>query len=111
MALHILTAFGLAAEAAAAASAENVGCLASHSGGVKVLLCNRARVALLPVLRYEADRQRQNRGAKYFDTNGYAGRSDLSIAIYLEKPTTHISEDLRSEIVIDGHCPRSGPLE
>ena len=69
---HILMAFGLAAEAAVAASAENVGYLVSHSGGVKRLLCNRADVALLPVLRYEADRQRQNLGAKYFGTNGYA---------------------------------------
>lgn len=74
-------AFGLVAEAAAAAaSAENVGYLAFHSGGVKPLLCIMPAVALLTVLQYEADRQRQNLGARCFDTNCYAGKSDLSIA-------------------------------
>ena len=68
------------AEAAAAASAENVGYLAFHSGGVKPLLCKMTAVALLTVPHYEADRQRQNLGARCFDTNGCAGKSDLSIS-------------------------------
>ena len=104
-------AFGLVAEAAAAASAGNVGYLAFHSGGVKLLLCDMSDVALLMVLHYAADRQRQNLGARCFDTNDYAGKSVISIATYLEKLTTHISEDLRFEIVIDGHCHPSDLLE
>ena len=104
-------AFELVVEAAAAASAGNVGYLAFRSGGVKLLLCDMSDVALLMVLHYEADRQRQNRGARCFDTNGYAGKSVISIVTYLENLTNHISEDLRFEIVIVDHCPLSDPLE
>lgn len=78
-------AFGLVAEAAVAVSAENVGYLAFHSGGVELLLCNMCDVARLTVLHYEADRQRQNLGARCFDMNGYAEKVRLLDSYILGK--------------------------